>query len=55
MEIPEIAEKIIDEGLAMMVVGSAVYMSTVQAAIPDWHIAAVGAVMAYYFQKKMAN
>ncbi len=50
--ISKIIDSTTDNALALLVVGSAIYMSTRMEMIADWHIAAVGAVMAYYFAKK---
>jgi hypothetical protein len=47
-----VVDGLTDNLLAIMVIGSALWMSTNLTMIADWHIAAVGAVLAYYFAKK---
>jgi hypothetical protein len=49
--IGKIVDGITDNVLAFLVIGSAIYSSLNMQMIQDWHIAAVGAVMAYYFMK----
>ncbi len=53
MTIETLVEKLIDESIAVAVVGSAVWQSTNLQMIADWHIAAVGMVMMYYFGRKI--
>ena len=52
MELSDVVEKLIDEGIAILIVGSAVYSSMAQQFLPEWHVAATGAVVLYYFSKK---
>jgi hypothetical protein len=50
--VERVVDGLTDNLLAIMVVGSALWMSVNLSMIGDWHIAAVGAVLAYYFAKK---
>lgn len=57
MTIETLIEKSVDELIAVLVVGSAVYRVGVEPLIPipEWHCAAVGMVLMYYFGRKIRN
>lgn len=49
--IQSIVDGLTDNALALIVVAPAVWMATQQYAMPEWYIAATGAVLGYYFKR----
>ena len=48
-DIIKVVEQLTDNALAFMIVGSGVYQSLGMKMLYDWHIAAIGMVMAFFF------
>jgi membrane protein YdbS with pleckstrin-like domain len=49
--VQRIVDGLTDNALALIAVVPAVWMAVNMIALPDWYIAVVGAVIAYYFTK----
>lgn len=46
-----VVQALTDDALTFIIAVPAVFMAVNQIALPDWYIASVGIVIAYYFKK----